>query len=250
MASTQFTGLGARMVRRLCVIASLAIGVFAGAGAAEGAPIVYTGCLAGSGSQTACSDGDLTTTTNDWSDALLRWTITGDTLGGPWTYSYTFSYVDTVTGNSPGPVDDTIIEVSPTFTTGDVISVSSNCTTSVGTFDPAAGNSHPNMPSTLYGLKCTAVGDVDPFTWTVTTLRAPVWGDFYARTGGNAANTGTAYNAGFLAADPADAPRNGSVSDHILRPDTATVRQLPEPTTLLLFGSALGLAVRRMRASR
>ena len=232
--------------KNLVAAGAVAFALTAGVGVTgvEAAPIVFTGCLAGPAVQTACSDGDLVTTPNDWTDSILRWTVTGDTGGGAWLYSYSLSFTDTA-GPGAGPVDDVIIELSSSFTANDAISVSANCT--VGTFNPSPGsNPHPNLPESIYGLKCSPSADLNPYTWTISTLRAPVWGDFYAKTGGNANNWGTAYNAGFLNADPVAAAGNGSAADHILRPDTI-VRQSPEPAVLLMFGLALGLVARTVR---
>lgn len=226
---------------------SISIGVVQGVNAA---PIVFTGCLAGPTASIGACPGALTTNDSDWSDAILSWTVSGDSNGGPWSYAYTFSFVDTVKGRAPGNagvVSHAIIELSPSFTVRDLISTSENCESEIGTFTSAQGNSNPGLPGPVYGLKCDMRTEANPINWTITTWRAPVWGDFYAKTGGNENNLGTAINAGYLADDPLAPASDGSVENHILRPDTIT--ELPEPGTLslLLAAAAAGAVLRRRR---
>ena len=51
----------------------------------------------------------------------------------------------------------------------------------------------------------------------------------------------SAWNTGFLDADPLDLPANGSINNHVLVPDTYTT-PVPEPGTLLLVGTGLASA--------
>lgn len=100
--------------------------------------------------------------------------------------------------------------------------------------------------SALKGLKRDTFTEDNPVTWTLLTTRVPVWGDFYAKGGNPRGNYGAAWNAGFLALDPAEGAANGSLRDHILRPDTQTI-ETPEPAALLLLGLGLMFSARRLR---
>lgn len=106
-----------------------------------------------------------------------------------------------------------------------------------------ADPSNPGMPGELYGLKI----DISDDEYSFTSSKAPVWGDFYIKDGTLDMNPVYAYNTTFGQDDPLDPPSNGSLNYKILRPDSITM--IPEPSTLLLFGSALALAggVRRFR---
>ena len=76
--------------------------------------------------------------------------------------------------------------------------------------------------------------------------RNPVWGDFYAKCGGGAAQN-EAWNMGLTAFeddDPLDPPQSGSIANHILTPNG----YIPEPATTALFAVGLaGLAARLRR---
>jgi len=101
------------------------------------------------------------------------------------------------------------------------------------------------MPETMLGIKFDNESQPE-LSWSIsfTTTRAPVWGGFYAKDGKTSQVDVTAWNAGFGSPDPDPTvdPRNGSVDNHILRPDTGHTL-VPEPTTLLLLGfGLLGIA--------
>ena len=87
-------------------------------------------------------------------------------------------------------------------------------------------------------------GGLTTHTFTFDSSRVPVWGDFYGKGGPDS----FAYNAGFLVADPILPAANGSILNHILRPDTLT--QVPEVgATVALLGIgalAMGLSRRRL----
>ena len=151
--------------------------------------------------------GDLTTATvNSEIDGVGEWITPGPTSihwevtdnGSSWHYKY----VLTVPGEHE--VSHFIIEVSDTFGPGDFDYT--GYPTSIG--DYHQGNGNPDIPGVLHGLKfdetsgTTLVVEFD-------SLRVPVWGDFYAKDGGNP--TIQAWNEGFVDADPLDP---GSQREH------------------------------------
>jgi hypothetical protein len=151
-----------------------------------------------------------------------------------WQYEYTFR---NYAGSAPSKaISHYILEISPNAYREDFWGGSGSL--SIDTYS-SANPSNPGMPSSMYGLKIDAGGSPDFFYFTST--RGPVWGDFYMKDGKQNQSDIYAYNAGFGTADPLDAPSNGSIGNKILRPDTYS-NVIPEPSTLLLFGSALALA--------
>jgi len=195
-----------------------------------GAGIVYTGSLS---SDTGGIGGtgiwiDPTSLPEDeqpsWTPATMDWTVSQNP-DMSWHYSYEMSVYR-------GDISHLIIETSPNFTSSDIFGYSGDF--EVSSYSP--GNSNPNMPGGVYGVK---FDDLDNTTETIAfdSWRVPVWGDFYAKDGQAGGNMNSAWNTGFLDSDPTGDPSSGSLSYHILVPDTDTV--VPEPTSLALL--ALGL---------
>lgn len=205
--------------------------------------ISYTGNLTVSGGGIIATDG--------WNDpsTIFSWTVESVGSSGGfilWEYDYTFTVP---TKN----ISHIIIEVSPDVPTGIDPSITGITVLSgsggggVASYGP--GGSNPNMPASMQGIKFDGA-ETTTLSFSFETTRAPVWGDFYAKDGTDAHGTidVTAWNTGFLASDPSDGPADGSINNHILRPDT-TQTLVPEPSMLLLLGAGLlGLwAVRRRK---
>jgi hypothetical protein len=211
----------------------------------------FTGSLSGP------SGGGISGTGTGWWPATFSWTVTQN-QDASWTYNYTFS-------STKKSISHLTIEVSPSFTMNDIIAGSFKVLKgSVGDieiddFQPHHG-SNPGMPGNLYGIKFdSAEGYEDESTGLVTlqisfdSFRQPVWGDFYAKNGKTSGVANTAFNSGFASqdVDPLNAPSDGSVDFHILRPDTLSSNPpVPEPSSLVglggtLFGSLVFLRRRR-----
>lgn len=206
---------------------------------AWGAPTAYVGSLSVAGGG---GDG-LLIASLQWNGPAtkLSWVVDDTTTPGKWHYSYTFV---TSTAIQQKNISHVLFEVSdadpgPVFTLANLLAAwSSDWSTAqpvpLQLWTDQQGN--PNIPGPLYGLKFnTGIGST---TWTVTfdSDRMPTWGDFYAKDGG----TVTAWNAGFLAADPTVGPHNGSEQDHLLVPDS---EMTPVPVPGAAFLGLPGLAL-------
>jgi hypothetical protein len=140
---------------------------------------------------------------------MLSWTITDTGLDYTWHYKYEFS-------NTHGKnISHFILETSPNFSEDDIFNVK------VGgeefsdyNIDTWSGPSNPGMPEAVYGVKFNSSGP----SYEFDTHRLPVWGDFYIKDGGGY----RAFDKGFVSpdTDPSDPPANGSLQNHILRPDS------------------------------
>jgi len=178
----------------------------------------------------------------------VAWLITPAT--GGYNYSYTFS---DYRGRGNG-ISHFILELSQNCLTGDSRSLEDpNCFknptvdgTATTSFEFNAwnstsfGNSNPGLPGTFHGVKINGGGEA-PTTYTFFSDRAPVWGDFYIKGGGNPSNY--AYNLGITDHNSAN------TQSFIARPDT-TVAQTPEPASMALFGAGIGLIAVARRFAR
>lgn len=111
----------------------------------------------------------------------------------------------------------------------------------ISTFSPGPGN--PGMPGSIYALQMNLDADTPVFGFSFDTLRAPVWGDFYAKDGKVAGSDTIAYNAGFLTEPDVNDGR------HIAVPNGPGIIIVPDGgLTLGLMGlSLLGLGHLRRR---
>ncbi len=150
----------------------------------------------------------------------LAWAITPLSGGGGWLYNYTFTEIGSDLSHL-------------------VLQFSDNCAGDPGCISNATNNpdgprlypsfTPPNFeqPVSIYGVKFSFLGG-SPYAFSFASNRAPVWGNMYARDGGNA----YAYNAGLTNLG------SSSTGDFVARPDGAAV---PEPASLTLGGLGLGL---------
>lgn len=176
------------------------------------ASAAYTGSLS--------SPGGLTVGGN-WASgvATMEWAV--DQVGSLWSYEYTLAV-------SKAPdISHIIIEVSDIR-----INIYDDVDFDV---DIYSTNGNPGIPGSLTGVKYDDIGDVRSYTISFLSDRIPVWGDFYAKGGSNS----YVYNTGFLAADPTDPASNGSINNHILRPDSVII--VPAPAAILLAAMGTGL---------
>jgi hypothetical protein len=216
-------------LRTISILTVLALAVSVQAGT------TYTGSL-------STANGGITGN-GEWGNPstpiTLNWTVSQNT-DGSWHYQYQFNSTGV-----QGSLSHLLIETCPNFTISDIANASPSVTASnISTWTSANGN--PNIPSSLYGVKFDG-NATSLVTVQFDSDRTPVWGDFYAKDG----SFGQVWNAGFTASDtdPLAAIGNGSVSNHILRPDTVS-STVPAPGTLLISSLGTGIVgwLRRRRA--
>ena len=240
---------------RAIVLSGLLLAVMAGG--AYGLPTQYTGTLTGNGGGLfATGLWDSTITNLTWT---VSFDVNGVTVPGYWHYDYTFA-TPTICGVTKN-ISHYIIEVSPTFTSDD-LKHSTWGDTEVQVYGPnLQGKSDPDMPSNMNGIKFDNINQ-QTLRVQFDSLRAPVWGDFYAKDGTQKIDAHThidvyAYNLGFTNpdTDPLVGPSGGSVDYHLLVPDTFNFGdggEVPEPVTCaalcLSFGGLAGY-IRRRRAA-
>ena len=161
-----------------------------------------------------------------WAPALFTWSVSQNP-DFTWHYEYTLSV-------SKGEVSHFLLETSESFTVDDVIGtpVGDFASWSVGVFG-SEGNSNPNIPGQLYGIKFDDAWDLQ-FEINFDSTRVPVWGNFYSKDGKAGGTENTLWNAGFGTPVPTTPPSEGIQPGFVLVPDT--VSNVPEPATLVLLG--------------
>jgi hypothetical protein len=236
-------------VRKL-LVSITAIGICAFIAVPATAAILVTSAADLTGANSFRDSRDLVVT-NGWTTAnggfKIDWIITfnGGTI--QWTYQYTFTS-DDGTGMTPN-ASHWIFEVSENFTSND-ISDANFPTVGPQTFlaDPDAPNStspgankgKPNLPANIFGIKADSGSDeVADATFSFTSTRAPVWGDFYAKDGKHTGIVVTAWNTG-IGTDPTAVTTD--FTPWIPTPGTLPVlpsnipQVIPEPTAAVVWG--------------
>lgn len=174
-----------------------------------------------------------------WGPVNLNWNVTQNSQG-TWDYLYNL--------NCGGrAISHFVLETSTSFTSQNIWLANGPVT--IGLWTSQQGN--PQLPEPVHGIKFSATGQT-ALTYSFTSDRAPVWGDFYTRDGSGY----YAWNGGFAHpdTDPLALPANGSVGNHVLVPDTVShhdTNSVPEPGSIALglcaLGGMLGGVVRRRR---
>ncbi len=226
---------------------SLALGLLCMAIATQAAGPVYTGSISKLAGEVTGVPG------SNWisGNPRLSWAVTW--TGTNWNYNYNFSV------DKPGGVSHFILETSPTFTAADIWGYSGFSQASINTWTRTAqGNSNPFMPlAGIYGIKFESFNPTGQYVSIgFNSDRAPVWGDFYVKDGKAGGVENAAWNVGFtdFDTDPSNAPANGSIGYHILRPDTQSgpiSPAVPEPGTIVAAIALLapaGITMRRRRS--
>lgn len=162
--------------------------------------------------------------TNDWADGgfEISWNITK--IGNEWTYNYTIA--------AKHKASHFILEVTEDDDPFNVIGISSKYE-GPQDWSKDTGSGNPLMPNSMYGVKF----DYESFSYSITTDRAPVYGVFYAKRSDDVVAWSNALDSLHYRTDEAL-----MLNDFIVRPNGGST-PVPEPATMLLFGSGLiGLA--------
>lgn len=219
-----------------------------------------------SSSSATLYSGDLTTANGGlvgksaWeNDSSIKWWVSETNQGWLYKYQLTMPRKD---------VSHFSIEVSDCFTQNDIWGATVNGKTAqtfVDTYGPGLhGNSDPTIPGILFGVKLESEYYTTENVVEFYSSKAPVWGDFYAVGGKNTTPANSLWNEGFKDwnnslpgfqdYDPIVAASNGSVQNHILRPDTMNHNPpaVPEAGTLALafMGMAPVIAMRKKLSKR
>ena len=232
------------LVASVFVLALLLLGL-----GTAGADVSYTGVIS-----TDPTDLDLFNTlptgtvtegsNTSWGEVGIGWGITHRSTGAdPWHYVYAIdANASGDTGNEL-TISHFILQVSPDFTSADMVNLSTNTSTTGPQTWTTADPSNPGIPSNFYGISFS--GGLSVYQISFDSDRAPTWGNAFVTQDGDQYG----YDTGWFDTSHLDAT-SGSNDDRILVPDAPST---PEPGSLALGLCALGAAlvgVLRRRARR
>lgn len=191
---------------------------------------LYSGQLTGAG-------GGLTATGAwDSTGTSITWAIS-ENANGSWHYLYTFDVEEKA-------LSMIIFQVSDTFRMPDFVTGS---LTGPGDFSLGTWFGWEGMPGSIRGLKFESFSDGTEWTVAFDTMRAPMWGNFYAKDGKEVTDAGKirvyAYNSDFGTLTDDQRYDNTFAGDFIAVPDT----RVPIPAAVLLGLLGLGAAGLKLR---
>ncbi len=206
---------------------------------------VYTGSLSSGGGLNG--NGDWIT-----GNSTVSWEV--KRVGSQWSYKYQINAAARDVSHfilelSDGAAADDFSDISLIDDGGNDVDYEME----FETFTPTGqGNSNPGLPDDIYGIKIGPDDDVKSMQFSFTTIRQPVWSDFYAK-GGAVGGPGGGFvhmhNTGFGNPDSDPdmntfPPADGNVDFHVLAPDS-----IPEPATLaLICTGGIAVLLKRRRA--
>ena len=173
-----------------------------------------------------CGDGLVANGHWDDPSSTLSWDVTFAGDSG-WRYSYTLFVEEHA-------ISHLILETSTNLTSDEITNVQGDFIAddgwTLGTYTTDDGNSNPDMPDSIYGIKFELGGEVTDLSFSFDCRRDPVWGDFYAKNGVGGGEPATLWNEGFEHPewDPLVPVHDGSEAYHVVRPDTS-YKSIPEP---------------------
>lgn len=157
----------------------------------------------------------------------ITWHITNEKEG--------YSYIYTIDGKGRDNASTFILQLNPDITPENVSTLITDSSVPIVaaavTFKP--GSAYAGLPGEIYGIQF-ATSSKDATTISFTSAYAPVWGSFYADAGSKSSSY--AYNEAF-----GSSPKAGSkdFSNWVPTVGGAPGVIAPEPSTMLLLGSAL-----------
>jgi len=199
------------------------------------------------------------TATGGWNDSAgikISWAITENETS----YHYSYTFINAGDSALSPEASHMILEVSSLITADNVSDYIFNPNSTLTgpqtwTADPDSPNAdcpgenkgNPNLPADIYGIKM----DRGLATYIFDSAQAPMWGDFYVKSGNKKANKNsgtvtTAWNSGF-GEDPAEDATD--FTNWVPVPGSTPV---PIPASSLLLGSGLLalIAIRRATKSK
>jgi hypothetical protein len=235
-------------MRRIVVTALFLFGGIASADVNCSSSFNTQGILGQAASTTGClraADGELQPDPGPtaWGDFFVAWNIT--LSGSVYTYNYTVSDP----GSPQKDLSHFLLGLSSSCTTATTSNTQgSNCIWAASSTLEGVdtwgdeGNSNPGIPNAFWSIKFSG-DNVDNGSETVSfkSTRAPVWQDFYAKSGTYSGGNTYVYNAGF---------GHTGTNWYVAAPDTSTATPEPRFYGLLLacMGAAYAAFTRRRSA--